>query len=150
LQTENPIAEEETHFLDPTDDLVSVYSDNLRPPPPRSYAASNYSNDSPSNLHSRPSTFPPSPVPYDMPNKPQSALPGLATAIAVSFLVPILTFNVIPNYIGRLTVTLLVAIAVVGALIQSQILSQGALLGRESITCAGIYGGVMIIMAGII
>ena len=33
LQTEQPIAEAETHFLDPTDDLVSIYSDNLAPPP---------------------------------------------------------------------------------------------------------------------
>jgi hypothetical protein len=64
-------------------------------------------------------------------------------------LVPILTFNVIPGFVGRLTVTALVASGVIGALVQSGILGRGALFGKESITCAGIYGGVMIVIAGI-
>jgi hypothetical protein len=81
--------------------------------------------------------------------EPKSPIPGLAAAIAASILIPILTFNVIPNFIGRLTVTLLVAMFATFGLIQSGILGQGGLLGREGCVCAGIYGGVMIIMAGV-
>jgi hypothetical protein len=80
---------------------------------------------------------------------PKSPLPGLAAAIATSILIPILTFNVIPNFIGRLTVTMLVAMFATFGLIQSGILNQGSLLGREGCMCAGIYGGVMIVLAGI-
>ena len=83
-------------------------------------------------------------------NLDQSALPGLASAIAASVLVPILTFNVIDTFLGRLVVTLLVAVGVIGALMQGGILTRRALFGQEAIICAAIYGGVMIIMAGII
>lgn len=44
----------------------------------------------------------------------------------------------------------LVASGLVGALMQSGILSRGALFGQEAIMCAAIHGGVMIILAGII
>lgn len=152
LQTEQPIAEEETHFLDPTDDLVSVYSEPPHMRAPRSshspsYAPSTYSVDERPSAHS---TFPPSTSPSPNLGLEQSVLPGLAAAIAASVVVPILTFSVIDKFLGRLVVTLLVAVGVVGALMQSGILARGALFGQEAITCAAIYGGVMIIMAGII
>jgi len=50
---------------------------------------------------------------------------------------------------GRLTVSFLVAIFLVAALVQAQILEKGLLLGREALTCAGIYAGVMTVVAGI-
>jgi hypothetical protein len=79
----------------------------------------------------------------------QSVLPALAGAIASAVLVPILTFTVIPGFIGRITVALLVAMFMVGALIQAKILGKDTLFGSEAVTCAGIYGGVMIVIAGI-
>jgi hypothetical protein len=79
----------------------------------------------------------------------QPGFSGLAVAIAVSVLVPILTFSVIPGFIGRMTVVGLVAGGVVGALMQSGVIGR-AMLGREGLICGGIYGGVMIIVAGII
>ena len=82
-------------------------------------------------------------------NVQPGSLPGLATAVAVAILVPILTFNVIPQFIGRLTVTALVAVGVIFALMQSGVLERGMLFGREAMSCAGIYGGVMIVIAGI-
>jgi hypothetical protein len=151
LQTENPIAEEETHFLDPTDDLVSVYSENLNHRHPRSthspsYAPSNFSVDERPSI---PSTFPSSSSSLHS-SVDQNNLPGIASAIAASVLVPILTFSVIDKFLGRLVVTLLVAVGVLGGLMQSGIMSRTAMFGQEAIMCAGIYGGVMIVMAGIL
>lgn len=87
--------------------------------------------------------------PYSPPSPPsEPGLPGLAAAIAVAVLVPILTFSVIPNFIGRMAVVGLVAGFVVFALLQSRAVGANA-FGREGLVCGGIYGGVMIIIAGI-
>ena len=48
-----------------------------------------------------------------------------------------------------MTVTFLVAMGVFGAIVQSGVVSSVVLLGKEGVLCAGIYGGVMIIVAGI-
>ncbi|XMA13799.1 hypothetical protein WAI453_006590 [Rhynchosporium graminicola] len=156
LQTEQPIIEAETHFLDPTDDLVSIYPDHPAPP---SFLSSQppYSISSSSEVSSRNSvSTAPAPVPPLSASSPrnqpdlQPILPGLATAIAIAILVPILTFSVIPGFVGRLTVAALVACFMVAALVQSGIVNRGVLLGTESCMCAGIYGGVMIVLAGIV
>ncbi|KAH7370179.1 hypothetical protein BKA65DRAFT_386212 [Rhexocercosporidium sp. MPI-PUGE-AT-0058] len=155
LQTEQPIAEAETHFLDPTDDLVSIYSETLAPP---SYLHSSHapsstvsSSEDSSQVSSSAACSAPMPSPISTPQpEHQPILPGLASAIAISILVPILTFSVIPGFMGRLTVALLVATFMVGALIQSGIVQRHMLLGTESLTCASIYVGVMVVIAGII
>ncbi|KAL2072009.1 hypothetical protein VTL71DRAFT_11352 [Oculimacula yallundae] len=156
LQNEQPIAEAETHFLDPTDDLVSIYSESHAPPSFLSSQAPSSSISSSSEVsshtsHSTSST--PSPA---LPTEPshetdlQPILPHLASAIAIAILVPILTFSVIPGFVGRLTVACLVAVFMVAAMVQSGIVKRSALLGQESCVCAGIYGGVMIVLAGIV
>lgn len=76
-------------------------------------------------------------------------LPALAAAIALSILIPILTFGVIPGFLGRMTVVSLVAGGVLGALMQSGVLSGRDILGREGMVCGGIYGGLMVVLAGI-
>jgi hypothetical protein len=147
LQTERPIADIETHFLDPADDLVSIYSENLQPlsqfshaPPSSTSSSSEVSHESSSQLQ------PEFDEEEDDDNK--SPLPGLAMAIAVSVLVPIMTFHVIPGFVGRMTVSFLVALGVFGALVQSGIMRSGILLEKEGAMCAAIYGGVMSIVAG--
>ena len=70
-------------------------------------------------------------------------------AVAVSVLVPIITFPVIPGFIGRMTVSFLVALGVFGALVQGGIVGIGVLLEKEGALCAAIYGGVMVVVAGI-
>lgn len=79
----------------------------------------------------------------------QSIFSALAAAIATSVLLPVLTYIVIPNFIGRLTMTFLVAMFTVVALVQAQILNRQVLFERDALTCAAIYGGVMIVFAGI-
>ncbi|KUJ10934.1 uncharacterized protein LY89DRAFT_739914 [Mollisia scopiformis] len=159
LEVEQPIHEAETHFLDPEDDLVSLSSQPLhhRSPYRRHHSESPSSEVSSSDISSRhlasasaPSAESKLPE-LQNPTKDtvQSIFPALAAAIATSILLPVLTFTVIPGFIGRLTVTLLVALFTVAALIQAQILSRKVLLGRESVMCFGIYGGVMTVLAGI-
>jgi hypothetical protein len=79
----------------------------------------------------------------------QSQLQGLAVAIAVAVLVPIMTFSVIPGFIGRMTVVSLVAGGVVFALMQAGVVGKGC-FGKEGLVCGGIYGGVMVVIAGIL
>jgi hypothetical protein len=156
LQSEHLIAEPETHFLDPTDDLVSICSDTLPRPPfqlsseDRSYDPSSSmlssDNETPRHTHSSHSLH--SLPPQHHENAEKSPLPALAAAIAAMILIPILTFNVIPNFIGRITVTFLVACFAVFGLVLSGV-PKHELFGREGMLCAGVYGGVMIVVAGL-
>lgn len=128
--------EPETHFLDPTDDLVSVSSERV--PRFSSDINSSYANSIEPETPSRPASSASEPP----------SLSSLALAIAVAVLVPILTFTVIPGFVGRMTVVGLVAGGVVTALMQSRAVGV-AMLGRDSLVCGGVYGGVMIVVAGI-
>ncbi|KAH6682721.1 hypothetical protein B0J14DRAFT_612820 [Halenospora varia] len=159
LQSAHPIAEAETHFLDPDDDLVSIYSDQA-PPSTSSYLTSNQSSISsftPSTTPSQAKTMDPEPTSasvvvdrkVETETKVQAILPTVACALAVSILLPILTFFLIPGFVGRITVTVLVAAGVLAGTVQSGVLEKSLLLGSEGLTCAGIYGGVMIIVAGL-
>ena len=73
-------------------------------------------------------------------------LAHLAIATAVAVLVPILTFAVIPGFVGRMAVVLLVALAVFGT--QAQAGTVG-IETRDLVVCAGVYGGVMAVLAGL-
>ncbi|KAE9369953.1 hypothetical protein N431DRAFT_54317 [Stipitochalara longipes BDJ] len=154
LETERPIAEHETHFLDPVDDLVSVCSDTL-PRPPFQMSATSY--DASSSMISSDNEASHSPhslsssrlLSSGEDRQEKNPLAALAAAIAAMILIPILTFNVIPNFIGRITVTFLVALGAVFGLVQSGTLGYDALAEQEGILCAGVYGGIMICLAGI-
>jgi hypothetical protein len=146
LQTEHPIADIETHFLDPADDLVSICSENLQPPSQFSHAPPSSTSSTSEVSRESSSQLPPE---LDSEDDYKSPLPGLAMAIAVSVLVPIMTFHVIPGFIGRMTVSFLVALGVFGALVQSGIIGSGVLLEKEGAICVAIYGGVMSVVAGI-
>ena len=154
LQSEHLIAEPETHFLDPVDDLVSICSDTLPRPPfqlsseDRSYdpSSSMLSSDNENPHHSSHSSH--SLPPQHHENAEKSPLAALAAAIAAMILIPILTFNVIPNFIGRITVTFLVACFAIFGLVLSGV-QKHDLFGKEGMLCAGVYGGVMIVVAGL-
>jgi hypothetical protein len=151
LHSANPIIEAETHFLDPEDDLVSIYSDHL-PPSTTSYSTSNPLTSSTCSLSTSAVESKPASThsevrvenPYHAP-----IIKALAASLAVSVLVPILTFFVIPGFIGRITATALAVGGVLFALMQGGCLDQRMLLRSEGLMCAGIYGGVMIVVAGI-
>jgi hypothetical protein len=77
-------------------------------------------------------------------------MPIIAIAIALGILAPVLTFLVVPEVLGRVIVTLLVALSVVGGLLQSRVVNTAVLLSRESGACAAVYGAVMLVIAGVI
>lgn len=73
----------------------------------------------------------------------------MATAVAVAVLLPIITFLVIRNMIGRIVITILIALSIALGVWQSHLMNSEILLSKESLMCAGIYGGVMVVIAGI-
>lgn len=95
-------------------------------------------------------------------NTPLIPLPTLATALAAAFLIPILTFGIIPNWLGRMTVVLLVGLGVWGGVWQSLSLSNGAgrgvgngeswewMIGSDALIVAGVYGAVMGVVAAVV
>ncbi|PQE28682.1 hypothetical protein CJF32_00003872 [Rutstroemia sp. NJR-2017a WRK4] len=161
LHNVQPIAEIETRFLDPADDLVSVCSSD-KPP-----SANYLSNASVSSLYSHDQAVAMTRTPthttvdetHDSPTKSefqhqedleeQNPFPTLAIAIAVSVLIPILTFNVIPTFLGRMTVVCLVASGVVGALMQSNMVKVREILRKEGAACVGVYMGTMVLLAAL-
>jgi VIT1/CCC1 family predicted Fe2+/Mn2+ transporter len=73
----------------------------------------------------------------------------LAGATALAVLIPILTFLAIPALLGRVIVTILVTLSVTAVLLQSRLLSSKLLLSQEGGMCVGLYGSVMLVIAGI-
>ncbi|KAI1478727.1 hypothetical protein F4774DRAFT_419297 [Daldinia eschscholtzii] len=161
LATHAPIAEAETRFLDATDDLVCpsyeyqevVDEDPIPTPIPQ--------HDFP--IHEPRSVSPvPSPI-KSRPTSPyrqeevgtetvismyeESPIVPLSIGITVSVILPILTFLIIPGYLGRLTVVFLVGLGILGALIQGGIV---AIRTWELSVCVGLYGAVMAVIAGIV
>ncbi|KAJ8063722.1 hypothetical protein OCU04_007585 [Sclerotinia nivalis] len=94
------------------------------------------------------------------PNSHPEDFPTLAFAIALSILVPILTFATIPTFLGRMTVVCLVGTGTVGALIQSGFMGVSDVIGsirgsrgsqrREGLVCVGVYLGCMGVLAGVV
>lgn len=140
LHTAHPIAEMETRFLDPADDLVSVCSSV----PASSVAASQAQTLTQKTYSASTRT------PGEMRDAPARALTAAAIAVALAVLVPILTFPVIPGFLGRLTVTGLVAGGVMGSLIQAGVVTAGHLVEREGLICGGLYLGGMAVIATIL
>ncbi|GJC90091.1 hypothetical protein ColLi_12929 [Colletotrichum liriopes] len=153
LANHNPIAEIETRFLDPLDDLVSLA------PPPASPA-------SPTTT-SRPAAAQCEAPPMDLGGRNKAErirrllvaaltgfLPTVALAFAAAFLLPILTFAVIPGFIGRMAVVLLVAVGVAAGVIQAGLFTGGGarpakVAATEGLLASGVYVGVMAVVAGI-
>jgi uncharacterized membrane protein len=155
-----PIAEIETRFLDAADDLVCVVEsdedmvtdeEDIATPMSRPdlvgfdprRRASILSQSDISRRHDDRSTVSQE---QDVPDKP--SLLHLSVAMAVAIVIPILTFLVIPGFIGRMTVVSLVAIGTLGALVQGKVI--GVKATQEFCVSVGLYGGVMAVLAGMV
>ncbi|KAI1803239.1 hypothetical protein F4811DRAFT_355569 [Daldinia bambusicola] len=161
LATHAPIAEAETRFLDATDDLICpsyeyqevVDEDPVSTPIPQHdfpIAEPRSVSPIPSPIKSRPTS------PYRqeeigtetvMSMYEESPIIPLSIGITVSVILPILTFLIIPGYLGRLTVVFLVGLGILGSLIQGGIV---AVRTWELSVCVGLYGAVMAVIAGIV
>jgi hypothetical protein len=153
LKKHAPIDDNETRFLEYSDDLVSLARPNYN-----AYDCTN-DEDAPTPMPRMSAFIPSSPASEAGSNvsaddHARVALPHLAIGMAVAILLPILTFPVIPAYVGRMTVVLLVGLSVLSGLMQSGLVrfsgEGSAVVGtRDWLLCAGVYGGVMAITAGL-
>ncbi|KAL0936903.1 uncharacterized protein CTRU02_209119 [Colletotrichum truncatum] len=154
LANHNPIVEIETRFLDPTDDLVSLAR------PSSSYSRdTDFSSDELRTPMPRKSAFRFTGPKAERIRKIQAFLLNsyplaVAVAFAAAFLLPILTFAVIPGFVGRMAVVLLVAVGVALAVVQAGIFGTGknrtaSQAATEGLMVSGIYVGVMAVVAGI-
>jgi hypothetical protein len=127
LAAEKPVVDAETRFLDATGDLVILGPSSK----PKVRKEVRFSRTDQEMMSAPPQLF------------------SLAIAIAAAVLVPILTFAVIPGFIGRMTVVMLVALGIMGAMVQSGVAGRD-LVGTEGAVCVGIYGIGMMIIAGVV
>ncbi|KAF2964502.1 hypothetical protein GQX73_g9051 [Xylaria multiplex] len=172
LSSYAPIAEIETQFLDATDDLVYVgYSDDdaatneedVITPISRSDITDFQSrrrvsilsqSDISRRYDERGSPSPDQGVDtqstaiHDQPTVDKQLLTHLSMATAAAITLPILTFLVIPGFIGRMTVACLVGIGILGALVQGKVIMFQAT--QQLFVSVGLYGGVMALLAGMI
>lgn len=229
LDTQQPIAEIETRFLDATDDLVTLETSRINKGPssgldsPSSSSSGSEESLSPSYLQTlsedaldpmgrrRPLFHtlctPPSPAPSSKSDTSLSSAPSshatrpataifdkecvypsssdvkgaaddnaaaslmpaapvptstgdfhhLVVATAVAVLVPVLTFALIPDFVGRMAVVLLVAFTVFGVQVQAGTVRITALdeatpsqkSGRDLLYCAAVYAAVMAVVASV-
>ncbi|KJZ77623.1 hypothetical protein HIM_02800 [Hirsutella minnesotensis 3608] len=159
------VADEETRFLDMPEDLVSVArAENAVP---ERVGADEGTKPAPRVEDEEVVVAPPIPMPRELASVASSvssakqhhargheSLGGwvsqLALAMCVAFFVPVVTFAVIPDFAGRITVVALVGSSVATALMQSglvRLLDRGVL---DWFLCAGAYGATMAIVAGIL
>ncbi|KAF3067923.1 hypothetical protein CFAM422_008249 [Trichoderma lentiforme] len=155
LNTINPLVEDECQFLEAADDLINLgrrrrrsngnAQDDPLSPMPRSSSVNGFPPPPSSQISNAGSSI------YQ--NITQvSSLKRLVLAMAMIVLAPIVCFSVIPGFIGRMTVVFLVGLGGAVALFQSGLLNS---LAEDRSTldwalCAGVYGGVMAVIAGII
>ncbi|KAI1344388.1 hypothetical protein F5Y15DRAFT_110961 [Xylariaceae sp. FL0016] len=163
LATHAPIVELEARFLDATDDLVCVDEDEqvepmdedtmVTPMPRPEYNLFSPRNSQPAKPQAE-ATVRQDDIGCEASkgavtrteNEPLVA--SLSLAMAIAILLPIMTFSVIPSYLGRVTVASLVGGGVLGALIQGKVVGIHAT--REFCVCVGIYGAAMAMLAGIV
>lgn len=80
---------------------------------------------------------------------PARVMLHMVTAMAVAILVPILCFPMIPSFVGRMAVVLLVGLSVVGCMAQSGGIETGMSQGSDLAYSTAIYAGVMAVAAGV-
>lgn len=156
------ISDPETRFLDETNDLVSLAPVDWDEPThevPRGRAGDSTPTPQTASVVGSPPARPKSTVqpaskpphrlgPLRSPHSPMY----LAYAAAIAVLVPILTFVFIPGFLERMVIVLLVFSGVAAALVQSGMLARlPADRGMtDCVICAGLYGSLMAVVAGIV
>ncbi|KAL7797297.1 hypothetical protein V8C37DRAFT_399909 [Trichoderma ceciliae] len=152
----NPLVEGESQFLEAVDDLVNLgrrkRRSNANPPDdplspmPQSSSLAGFPPPPSSQISNAGSSNHPAL------NSVQPSLRRLVLAMAMISLAPVVCFSVIPGFVGRMTVVLLVGLGGAAALLQSGLLNSvtGDRSTLDWALCAGVYGGVMAVIAGII
>ena len=73
----------------------------------------------------------------------------LVMAVSVALLSSILMFGIVPGFVGRLALAGLIAGGVAGIVVRSNLLEMEHLWAKDGLICLGIYGGALVILAGL-
>lgn len=150
LETHKPVAEPETRFLDFTDDLMV-----LRGPTPSDCSSSGASTPVPLADAPFPSVLktetkvPEAPAPVILPRHDLST-PSLAVGIAITILLPLLSFSSIGSFPARMAVIWLVALGVLNPLLGACGLRGATTGSRDALFWAGMYGGAMSVISALV
>ncbi|KAI1427612.1 hypothetical protein F5Y12DRAFT_142390 [Xylaria sp. FL1777] len=87
-------------------------------------------------------------APHDQEAANKQSVTHLSIAMAAAITLPLLTFLVIPGFVGRMTVVCLVGIGILGGLVQGKVMKLRA--SQEFCISVGLYGGVMAFLAGMV
>jgi hypothetical protein len=158
LAAGHPVVEEEGRFLDVVDDLAKLnipqdvqgglMSETVYTPMPRStkeevgFPPGHQVSDTKDQKHSQRGATEP----------PASIFVHFMLAMIAAVLAPILTFLVIPNFVGRMTVVLLVWSGALTALMQTGVLDQLMAGGGivECVVATTVYGVAMAVIASVV
>ena len=81
--------------------------------------------------------------------EPTTKFQTLALSLTICILLPILTFIIVPSFLARITITILVALGMTGALVHTGMVKEmDVSFEREGIMYLGLYVGVMGMLAG--
>ncbi|KAI2624485.1 hypothetical protein GGS21DRAFT_532512 [Xylaria nigripes] len=167
LATHAPIVEAETEFLDATDDLICLGDNDEDKTKEEENAATPTSRPDPTDSHSRRRASVISVSEISSRRQDEGSIVSqdqndagidsvsnrhssihLLVAAAVAIVLPILTFAVIPGFMGRMTVVCLVGMGITGTLVQGRMIGFRAT--QEFCVSVGLYGGVMALLAGMV
>ena len=93
---------------------------------------------------------------YQHRHRSSAPVPVLALASALAVLLPLLTFPVIPVFLGRMAVVALVAGGIAAGLLQRGVVAAepgndiAAVKSADVVVVAGVYGAVMCVLAGLV
>jgi len=157
LATSKLIVDDETRFLDASNDLITLNTQNLAmddfnttahgpTPTPMREAAEEEQFQS----FFRDNSSPPSArLDQGVTSKPDDALlVRLALSGTCVVLVPIMIFSIIPSFAGRMAIVLLVVLGVSIMADQSGLLHEVERHRRDWIVYFGLYCGAMAVLAG--
>ncbi|KAH7028842.1 uncharacterized protein B0I36DRAFT_363463 [Microdochium trichocladiopsis] len=158
LNDETPIDELETRFLDHVDDLLCFPVGDYGVRNDEDVSATPVQGKSPPQFYTI-NRAPPGKMSsgqgssssggrVDEPGSSANELVAALGAVSVSILVPVLAFLIVPGFIGRLVVSLLVGVGVVMALVNSQYTALPQ--ARQAMMLVACYGTVMAILAGVV
>ncbi|SPN99161.1 uncharacterized protein DNG_02196 [Cephalotrichum gorgonifer] len=171
LDTQNPVTELETRFLDNPDDLIALHSPDRAPfdglssgePTPMPRPATEPLFPAPASENPKEASKPKDPDPPPPttdataastatargPAPRQVSHHSLAAALAVSVLLPVLSFSSMPGILGRMTVIWLVAVGLLNPLLMAGGVQGTGVGPRDAVACAAIYGGAMSVVAAV-
>ncbi|KXJ90015.1 hypothetical protein Micbo1qcDRAFT_164514 [Microdochium bolleyi] len=157
LEEEAPIADIETHFLDSVDDLLRIPhcapgsrddEEDVAATPVQRFGTAPFRGASQLRHRARPLRSTAIIATSQAETNSSQGLVAALGAMSVSVLVPVLAFLVVPGFVGRMVVSLLVCAGVLAALLSSRYAQSPP--AAEILIFVAFYGSVMAVLAGVV